>query len=281
MKYFNKLAEETPKDLNVKKSPVWIHEAGTKRSDDIKKDFKGMAFTAPNSPMVSDTTTTTFTGDGSNPYFKKDHKYEQQNISHLSYNEDGVSGVNKSDMYVTDPSGKRTFTSSDSSGSGSKSDAISKDKAVKNIQSKEESRGLKRDKLSTDLTKGSSLKKTAAGPLAVIPLLAKILGGTALRVGAGTAARVAAGTAARTAAGTGTKALATTATGTGGAGSAAASGGFWSNLFKPTWGKAGMIGMMIPWGGKGAKGTEAVGNYGKMSKMPTGDMSFWEGAKNW
>ena len=42
-----------------------------------------------------------------------------------------------------------------------------------------------------------------------------------------------------------------------------------------------MLGMMIPWGGKVAKGAEAAGNYGKMSKMPSGDMSFWEGAKNW
>ena len=221
MKYFTKLAEEAPKDLKVTKSPLWMHEAGTSRADAIKKDFDGMAFTSPNSPMLSDTTTTTFTGDGSNPLFKKDHKYEQQIINHLSYNEDGVSGMKKSDMYETGPDGKKRLTSSDQGGSGSKSNAISKEDAIKSINKKKDARGLKKD----SLDKESSLNKEAA-PV----ILAPILGGLARILGMG-AVRAGGAAVARGAAGAGTRALATT--GAGGAGGAAG-GSWWSNLLKPT-----------------------------------------------
>ena len=41
-----------------------------------------------------------------------------------------------------------------------------------------------------------------------------------------------------------------------------------------------MLGMMIPWGGKGSKGAQNISKGNKMSKLPSGDSTFWEGAKN-
>ena len=117
-------------------------------------------------------------------------------------------------MYKIDADGNKNFIGSDSKGG-----------TVPKKLLLDETKGRISDErpYKSDLKKSSSLNKSAALP-AIIPMLAKIFGGTALRVGAGTAARAAAGTAARTAAGTGTRALATT-TGAGGAGGAAASGG--------------------------------------------------------
>ena len=273
MKYFTKIAEEP----GVKKSPLWSHEAGTSRSDAIKKDFNGMAFTGANAPMLSDTTSTTFMGDGSTG-FPTDQKFQVDNIKHRSFNEgDKVTGVNKSDSYKVDAEGNKKFT-----GSTQSAGSMSKDDAIKEVKSKKESRGYKKDRLpaqeetlSNDLTKGGSLHKEAVAPAipAILAGLARVLGMGAVRAGAGAAVRGAAGA--------GTRAIVAGGTRAGAGAAGAGSGGFWSNLLKPTWGKAGMAAMMLPMGGKGAKATEAAGNYGKMSKLPSGDMGFWEGAKNW
>ena len=274
MKYFAKIAAETGVieqgllSLVGKKSPLWSHEAGTSRSDAIKKDFKGMAFTGANAPMISDTTSTTFMGDGSTN-FPTDQKFQVDNIKHRSFNEgDKVTGVNKSDSYKVDAEGNKKFT-----GSTQTAGSLSKADAIKEVKSKKESREYKSDRrpvqdetLSNDLTKGGSLHKEAVAPAigAALAGLARVLGIGAVRAGTGAATKaiVAGGTRA-------------------GASAAAGSGGFWANLLKPTWGKAGMAAMMLPMGGKGAKATEAVGNYGKMSKLPSGDTSFWKGSKNW
>ena len=79
---------------------------------------------------------------------------------------------------------------------------------------------------------------------------------------------------------TGSGAATTTGAGAAGAGGAGA-GSWFSRLLTPTWGKAGIASMFIPWGG-GAKSTQQAANtYNKMSNLPGGDMSFWRGSKNW
>ena len=287
MKYFTKIAKETTHT----KSPLWSHEAGTDRATAIKKDFKGLnLFSDANAPMLSDTTSTTFTSPSTG------ENYQVDKINHMSYNPDGnITGMNKTDTYKLDADGNKVkgndFYSTQKGGK------IPKDKALEIINSTKDSRGYKSDRL----PKEGSLSKVAGGPLLAIPAALKMLlgiggravattgaraiAGTGARAIAGTGARAIAGGGARAAAGGGGRALATTGGGalarTGVGAGGAGAGSWFSRLLTPTWGKAGLASMFIPWGG-GAKSTnQAANTYNKMAKLPGGDMSFWQGSKNW